>query len=71
MAKSIKKSISPAANAQLKRRPIGRLNVFVKENGPSFVEWSQKQKGDKLSNVVLQTNLVNIKKASLKAKGGE
>lgn len=71
MAKSIKKTISPAAKAQLKRRPIGNINVFVEENGPSFVEWSQKQKGDKLTDIVLRTNLVNIKKASLKAKGGK
>ena len=71
MAKSIKKIISAAAKDQLKKRPTGSLNVFVEENGPSFVEWSQKQKGIKLQDIVLKTNLVNIKKASIKAKGGK
>lgn len=71
MAKSIKKSISSAAKDQLKKRPNGSLNVFLEENGPSFVKGPQKQKGFKLQDIVLKTNLVNIKKASSKAKGGK
>jgi hypothetical protein len=67
MAKITKKKLSGAAAKQLQTRPFGNLMVFVKENGPSFVEWSQKQKGIKVKDPELRTNIANIKRATLKA----
>jgi hypothetical protein len=70
-----KANVSEAAKANVQNKivkPGGAAASFVKENGPSFVEWSAKQKGaEKTIDPVITpaTQKVNIQKAAVKIKG--
>lgn len=67
MAKSksgSKTGVSKAAkNKLIFKKKGGTVGVFVEENGPTFVEWSQKQKGVKLEQV-FRTNIFKIQEAA-------